>query len=133
MQQEEISLLVGGEAGQGINAAGFLLAKSFFRGGLHVFGSIDYPSLIRGGHNFYTLRAASHPVYSHWDTINLVIALDALTMKRHHIHVSNDGGYIYDSDRIPSDHPDIPTDKKFLCVQLSGLGHPVECTEYVRP
>ncbi len=133
MQQDEISLLVGGEAGQGINAAGFLLAKSFFRGGLDVFGSIDYPSLIRGGHNFYTLRAAVHPVYSHWDTINLVIALDALTMKRHQKHVSKDGGYIYDSDRIPADHPDVPTDKRFLFpIPLKTLQNEIEGTPVIR-
>jgi len=133
VQQDEISLLVGGEAGQGINAAGFLLAKSFFRGGLHVFGSIDYPSLIRGGHNFYTLRAAGYPVYSHWDTINLVIALDALTMKRHHKHVSKDGGYIYDSDRIPADHHDIPTDKNFLCpIPLKTLQKEIGGTPVIR-
>ena len=64
VKTDSISILVGGEAGAGISAAGFLLAKAFLRGGLHVFGTIDYPSLIRGGHNFYLLRAAMNPVYS---------------------------------------------------------------------
>ena len=113
-QIDAISILVGGEAGQGISAAGFLLGKSFLRGGWYAFGDIDYQSLIRGGHNFYTLRAAKYPVYSHWDTVNLVIAMDALTLQRHWKFVSSDGGYIYDSDQIPENSPDLPKDKKFL-------------------
>ena len=107
-QTNEISILVGGQAGAGISAAGLLLGKTFLRGGLHVFGTIDYPSLIRGGHNFYLLRAATHPVFSQWDKINLMIALDEKTLQRHREEMVSDGGVIFDSDEISPDSPHLP-------------------------
>ncbi len=104
----EVSLLIGGKAGAGISAAGLLLGKTFLRGGLHVFGTIDYPSLIRGGHNFYLLRAATRPVTSQWDKIDLMIALDEKTLQRHRKEVVSDGGVIFDSDEIAPDSPNLP-------------------------
>lgn len=106
----EISLLIGGKAGAGISAAGLLLGKTFLRGGLHVFGTIDYPSLIRGGHNFYLLRAATRPVFTQWDRIDLLIALDERTLQRHREEMVSDGGVIFDSDEIPLDSPNLPPD-----------------------
>jgi 2-oxoglutarate ferredoxin oxidoreductase subunit alpha len=108
VRTNEISVLVGGEAGAGISAAGSLLGRAFLRGGLHVFGTIDYPSLIRGGHNFYLLRAASQPVYAQWDTVDLIIAFDARTIQRHKGELVADGGIIYDSDQVPAESPDLP-------------------------
>ena len=52
----KISVMIGGEAGAGISRSGFLFAKACIRGGLNVFGTNDYQSLIRGGHNFYIAR-----------------------------------------------------------------------------
>ncbi|MFX1475781.1 MAG: 2-oxoacid:acceptor oxidoreductase subunit alpha [Promethearchaeota archaeon] len=104
----EISLLIGGQAGAGISAAGLLLGKTFLRGGLHVFGTIDYPSLIRGGHNFYLLRAATRPVFAQWDKIDLMIALDERTLERHREELVSDGGVIFDSDEISPDSPNLP-------------------------
>ncbi len=110
LRTNEISILVGGKAGAGISAAGLLLGKTFQRGGLHIFGTIDYPSLIRGGHNFYLLRAATRPVYSQWDKIDLMIALDERTLQRHREEMVSDGGVIFDSDEIPLDSPNLPPD-----------------------
>jgi 2-oxoglutarate ferredoxin oxidoreductase subunit alpha len=50
--------MIGGEAGQGVQSAGFILAKTFSRAGFHVFADQDYESRVRGGHNFYRIRAA---------------------------------------------------------------------------
>ncbi|MFX1540197.1 MAG: 2-oxoacid:acceptor oxidoreductase subunit alpha [Promethearchaeota archaeon] len=114
MADEEISILIGGEAGAGISAAGFSLGKVFMRGGLHVFGTVDYPSLIRGGHNFYMVRAGQDLVYNHWDNHDLIIALDANTIQRHWKELKQGGGIIYDSDEIATDSTDLPKDVKNL-------------------
>ena len=108
VRTNEISVLVGGEAGVGISAAGSLLGRAFLRGGLHVFGTIDYPSLIRGGHNFYLLRAAAQPVFAQWDTVDLMIAFDAKTIERHRGELVPDGGILYDSDQVPAGSPELP-------------------------
>ncbi len=111
-QTDDISILIGGEAGAGISAAGFSLGKVFMRGGLHVFGTIDYPSLIRGGHNFYVIRAATIPVYSQWDSYDLILALDKKTIKKHYKDLKSEGGIIYDGEEIPPNSPDLPTEVK---------------------
>lgn len=43
----DINFMIAGEAGQGVQSAGFLLAKVFARMGYHVFADQDYESRIR--------------------------------------------------------------------------------------
>ena len=100
MTVNKISLLVGGEAGAGISRSGFLFAKICLRGGLCVFGANDYQSLIRGGHNFYTVRAEEEMVYSQADTIDLMIALNKETILLHKNELVSGAGIIYDEDQI---------------------------------
>lgn len=100
MIPNKLSLLVGGEAGAGISRSGFLFAKACLRGGLYVFGVNDYQSLIRGGHNFYILRAFTEEVYSHADTVDLIIALNKETILFHNDELVSGGGIIYDGEQI---------------------------------
>ncbi len=91
-----VSFLIGGEAGQGLTRSGSLLGKAFMRGGFHVFGANDYPSVIRGSHNFYVLRASDEEVHSQRDTIDLVLALNKETILLHIDEVTEGGGVVYD-------------------------------------
>lgn len=100
MKINELSILIGGEAGAGIARSGFLFAKTCMRGGLHVFGTNDYQSLIRGGHNFYIARIDNEKVHSQTDYIDLLIALNAETVMLHKDGLVPDGGIIYDKDDI---------------------------------
>jgi len=61
----DLSVLVGGRAGDGINSAGLLVSHLFNRMGYSTYMYFDYPSLIKGGHNFTITRAADHPVGGH--------------------------------------------------------------------
>lgn len=72
---EEINVRITGEAGHGIVAAGMMLARMYKNRGLHVFAIQDYMSRIRGGSNFFQVRAAARPVYAPRDKADLVIAL----------------------------------------------------------
>jgi 2-oxoglutarate ferredoxin oxidoreductase subunit alpha len=91
-----VSFLVGGEAGQGITRSGSLLGKALMRGGYHVFGANDYPSVIRGSHNFYVLRASDEEVYSQADTIDVLLALNKETVLLHEHELSEGGGIVHD-------------------------------------
>jgi 2-oxoglutarate ferredoxin oxidoreductase subunit alpha len=73
------------------------------RGGLHVFGTNDYQSLIRGGHNFYIARVDDQKVYSQGDYIDLLIALNAETVMLHKDELVPSGGIVYDQDDITLD------------------------------
>lgn len=93
---DTVTVRIGGEAGQGISRSGMLLGKSMMRGGFYAYGAIDYPSLIRGGHNFYTVRASTRKVHSLSGGPDLVIALNKASLLKHQESVNPGGGIIYD-------------------------------------
>lgn len=91
---------MGGEAGAGITRSGFLFAKICLRGGLYVFGTNDYQSLIRGGHNSYTVRADNEKIYSQADLVDLLLALNKETILFHKDELASGAGIIYDGEQI---------------------------------
>lgn len=98
MPKNDMTFKIGGEAGQGIESGGAGFTKVLARGGLHVFGLQDYMSRIRGGHNFYQIRASESPLYSHTDEVHLLMALLPETIERHKDEIVTGGGLIYDED-----------------------------------
>jgi 2-oxoglutarate ferredoxin oxidoreductase subunit alpha len=100
MQVNKLSLLIGGEAGAGITRSGSLFAKACMRAGLSVFGTNDYQSLIRGGHNFYVVKVDADEVFSQADNLDLLLALNAETVKLHKSELVSGGGIIYDPEDI---------------------------------
>ena len=114
-----LSVVVGGEAGAGITRSGFLFAKACLRGGLHVFATNDYQSLIRGGHNFYVVRVDAEEVYSQADIVDLLIALNKETVLLHKDEIVKGGGIIYDGEQIElSDEELDRSDLKLYSVPL---------------
>ena len=81
---KDVSVIVGGKAGDGINNAGLIVAHLFNHLGYFVYMDIDYPSLIRGGHNFAVVRAAEKPVTALKKTLDYLIALDQETIRQHY-------------------------------------------------
>ncbi|TRO53330.1 2-oxoacid:acceptor oxidoreductase subunit alpha [Candidatus Bathyarchaeota archaeon] len=95
---DTVTIGIGGEAGQGVGRSGMLLGKALMRAGFHAYGNIDYPSLIRGGHNYYTIRTSHRKVSSILDKPDLVVALNKETILLHQDNVNPGGGIIYDSN-----------------------------------
>jgi len=122
MISNKISLLVGGEAGAGISRSGLLFAKSCLRGGLCVFGANDYQSLIRGGHNFYTIRACEEEIYSQVDKTDLLIALNKETVDLHKDELVSGAGIIYDKEEFSINPEDLDSqDVKLYHVPLRKI------------
>ncbi|MBG7610493.1 MAG: 2-oxoacid:acceptor oxidoreductase subunit alpha, partial [Anaerolineae bacterium] len=94
--KNKMSILIGGEAGQGVESSGAGFAKAIARSGLHIFALQDYMSRIRGGHNFFKVRISEEPLYSHADELHLIVALNLDTIEIHYKDVSKGGGIIYD-------------------------------------
>jgi 2-oxoglutarate ferredoxin oxidoreductase subunit alpha len=120
MTPNSLTIRIGGEAGMGLESSGAGFSKALTRGGLYVFGLPDYYSRIRGGHNFYSIRIAREPLYSHAEPVHLVLALDVETIRRHVDVVVPGGGIVYDSkEEIPDDlhRPEIG----FFPIPLSAL------------
>lgn len=118
----KISLIVGGEAGAGITRSGFLFAKACVRGGFCVFGTNDYQSLIRGGHNFYVVRAEAEEIYSQEDTIALLLALNKDTFLLHRDKLTSGGAIVYDGDEITIANEELDrSDLKLYSVPLGRI------------
>jgi 2-oxoglutarate ferredoxin oxidoreductase subunit alpha len=94
MAGKEMTFKIGGEAGQGVESSGAGFAKALARAGWHIFGVQDYYSRIRGGHNFYQIRASDRPVYSHVESVDLLLALTQEAVDRHCDEVVTGGGVI---------------------------------------
>jgi len=99
---EEFSVLVGGRAGDGINEAGMIIARLFNQLGYCLYQYLDYPSLIRGGHNFAIVRASGKKIGAHRDEVDFLLALNQETIDRHKWRLKESSVVIYDSDEVKS-------------------------------
>ncbi|UCD09586.1 MAG: 2-oxoacid:acceptor oxidoreductase family protein, partial [Dehalococcoidales bacterium] len=95
-----INIMIGGEAGQGVQSAGFILAKTFSRAGYHVFADQDYESRVRGGHNFYRVRAADSEVTAISESIDILVALNEESIDLHLDELTYDGMAIVNTDEV---------------------------------
>ncbi|MBI2765910.1 MAG: 2-oxoacid:acceptor oxidoreductase subunit alpha [Chloroflexi bacterium] len=98
----DLSIRIGGDAGQGIESAGAALARAFARSGLHVFATQDYRSRIRGGHNFYQVRAAQAAVEAQRDPPEVLLAFTRETVDIHIDRLAPGAGILYDAS-LPVD------------------------------
>ncbi len=94
MPNMEMTFKIGGEAGQGVESSGAGFATALVRAGWHVFGMQDYYSRIRGGHNFYQIRVSDRPLYSHVESVDLLLALTQEAVDRHCGEIVEGGGVI---------------------------------------
>ena len=97
----EKSILIGGEAGQGSAVTSHLIGKIFSQLGYYVFNYRDYPSLIRGGHNFNVLRVSDKPVYSHSNEYDIILALDQKTVDSHKKNLKKKGFIVDKTETDP--------------------------------
>ena len=96
----DISIAIGGAAGQGIATPGNILARMFIRRGLHFNAYNAYQSIIRGGHIFLTVRVSDEEIHTHGDKLDLLVALNQDTMSRHLRLMGPGTGVIFNSDTI---------------------------------
>jgi 2-oxoglutarate ferredoxin oxidoreductase subunit alpha len=101
----DLTFKVAGQAGQGMQSISFALGKLFTRAGYHVFINQDVMSRIRGGHNFAQIRIRDTPVHGPSDKVNLLIALDDLSLNRHETELVPDGVAIFDSELVVAPEP----------------------------
>jgi len=82
-QNNLITIVSGGAAGDGARSVGGNLARLLVKEGFEVFESVDYPSIIRGGHNFARLSFSNQRVYNDHSLINILIAFNQETIQLH--------------------------------------------------
>jgi 2-oxoglutarate ferredoxin oxidoreductase subunit alpha len=92
----DMTIKIGGEAGQGVESSGAGFAKALSRAGIWIYGLQDYMSRIRGGHNFYQIRTADHEVWSFRDQIHMLLPFTTEAVERHWQEVVPGGALLYD-------------------------------------
>lgn len=107
----DISVLTGGRAGDGINSAGLLVAHLFNQMGYQTYIYFDYPSLIKGGHNFTLTRAAEQKIGAHRDRCDYLLALSQDTLDLHLDLIRDDTVVLYDSGRVHGEGQGIPVEE----------------------
>ncbi|MEN8211720.1 MAG: 2-oxoacid:acceptor oxidoreductase family protein, partial [Thermodesulfobacteriota bacterium] len=118
---KEITILIGGEAGQGIQTIGALLARVCHNAGLFIFSVDDFESRIRGGHSFHLLRISTQLLTAPCLKPDILVALDEKTHEYHKGTVSSRGIILFNSSekrKEKSNIYNIPLE--FLAEQAGG-------------
>jgi 2-oxoglutarate ferredoxin oxidoreductase subunit alpha len=90
-ERKFVNILIGGEAGQGLQTAGFIFAKSLVRSGFSIHVTQTYASRVRGGHNTFSIRVGRKKVLAAQEAIDILIALNEETVDIHRKELTSDG------------------------------------------
>jgi 2-oxoglutarate ferredoxin oxidoreductase subunit alpha len=102
-RMSDVSILIGGKAGDGINRAGLIIARLLAATGYRIYLYYDYPSLIRGGHNFAIVRASPEKVRTHRTGVDFLLALDQNTLRVHEPRCGKGTAVLYNADTVKGD------------------------------
>lgn len=91
IHSEIFTIGIGGAAGDGVLEAGSSLGILLRDLGYEVYLSSNYPSLIRGGHNFVRLSFAKEKIWNDHTELDVLIALNSETIKIHTDELNKDG------------------------------------------
>jgi 2-oxoglutarate ferredoxin oxidoreductase subunit alpha len=108
LARTEVSIRIGGAAGDGVASTGEIFGKTLSRSGQHVFAYNSYQSVIRGGHVWFQVRGGKDPIPYVGQECDIVIALNKQTVDVHAPHVRPGGGIIYDPSKVKIQESDLP-------------------------
>jgi 2-oxoglutarate ferredoxin oxidoreductase subunit alpha len=83
LRAETRTVLIGGEAGQGLVTVGQLLSKTLVRAGWRICVTQGYQSRVRGGHNTWAIRFGVGEIGAPDEAVDLLVALDQETVDLH--------------------------------------------------
>ncbi len=90
------NILIGGQAGQGMDTISNFVEKVLQAKGFYVFSNKDYMSRVRGGNNFTQVRFGNKPIFSHAKELDFIVALDKNTIEYHISNLKKDGHILVD-------------------------------------
>ncbi|MCX6781969.1 MAG: 2-oxoacid:acceptor oxidoreductase subunit alpha [Candidatus Magasanikbacteria bacterium] len=91
------TILVGGAAGDGAKEAAINFGRLAAKHGYEFFLSVEYPSLIRGGHNYARVSISSKKVFCDSAELDAVVALNDETVEKHRSEIKKGGMIFLDS------------------------------------
>ena len=109
MQSTDITWVIGGPQGSGVESAANIFARACAVTGLQIFGKREFYSNIKGEHSYFAVRISDKKIRSNVTGITLLVAFDAETLLRHAEGVYDDGAIICDSDLMQIKVDEVPT------------------------
>lgn len=82
-QSDIFTIGIGGAAGEGVKKTGMSIGALLRDMGLEIYLSVDYPSLIRGGHNFVRISAGKGKIWNDYSKLDFLVALNEETKEIH--------------------------------------------------
>ncbi len=123
IKSEDISIVLCGPAGQGIQTAEKLMVSILRKAGYNIFATKEYMSRIRGGSNSITIRVSSKQVKALLDRMDILIPLDRDALKHVAHRISPETVLIGEKEKL------MPNDGKLPCrildIPLSKLAKEV--------
>ncbi len=105
MGRQDVTLLIGGEAGQGLVTIAMILTKALVRSGYYIVVTQSYQSRIRGGHNTFAIRISPQEIIASRAAVDLLVALNAETIHLHQAEMSPENLILVDERFAPGhDH-----------------------------
>ena len=113
----DLNILIGGEAGQGMQTLGLFLTQALLQSGYFLSTCQSYQSRIRGGHNTFQIRVSDRPVRSMTTDVNLLVALDANTLHEHLKQMAPKAMALYPAGKFETPATTVP----LLGLDIAGL------------
>jgi len=102
----DLSIVLSGEAGQGLQTLEQLMLKVFKQAGYHVFSYSEFMSRIRGGNNSTQIRIASRNVQSYRRRIDIFVPLHAGALERFKNRITHETVILGDKSVFDSEYID---------------------------
>jgi 2-oxoglutarate/2-oxoacid ferredoxin oxidoreductase subunit alpha len=115
-----LNILIGGKAGQGINKISGIVSSILVKKGYFTFNYRDYPSVIRGSHNFNVLSISDEKIGSIESKVDVIIPMDDRTIKTHKKELRA-GGVIVDYKKFVSLGRNINIALAGVLIKLLGI------------
>ena len=95
-EHKRIVWKIGAPAGFGVLTTGLTVSKLATRSGMQIFDYLEYPSLIRGGHNTYEVVISPEPVNATVRHLDYLVCLNKETFELHQERLSKDSVIVFD-------------------------------------
>ena len=120
----DLSVMIGGQGGDGTLTVSDLLGRYFRKRGLHVYTSRNVLSRIRGGHADASIRASRDPIAAVKPQVDVLLAFDREAVEMGKAELAPHGFVLHDSTTF---HLDQPNAVGFPFATLVGgpLGQPI--------
>lgn len=121
MVRTEVSIRIGGAAGDGVASTGEIFGKTLSRSGQHVYAYNSYQSVIRGGHVWFQIRGGKDNIPYVGQQADILIALNKQTVDVHAPSLTKGGRILFDPEKVKITEADVPAGVQLCPMPLYAL------------